>query len=44
MVCTNNDLLNPEVAIEMAHRALGGKFEPIERQAIGLSYNYRPKK
>ncbi len=39
VVCTNNDLLNPEVAIEIAHRALGGKIEPI-RQAIHLEFNY----
>jgi CubicO group peptidase (beta-lactamase class C family) len=41
VVCTNNDLLSPEVAIEIAHRALGGKIEPILRQAVGLEYNYR---
>jgi len=41
VVCTNNDLLNPEVAVEIAHRALGGKIEPIMRQATGLAYNYR---
>ncbi|UCE50050.1 MAG: beta-lactamase family protein [Phycisphaerales bacterium] len=38
-VCTNNDLLNPEVAVEIAHRALGGKIEPI-RRAIHLEFNY----
>jgi CubicO group peptidase (beta-lactamase class C family) len=41
VVCTNNDLFSPEVAIEIAHRALGGKIEPIRRQAVGLEYNYR---
>jgi hypothetical protein len=40
VVCTNNDLLNPDVASEIAHRALGGKIEPM-RRAIHLEYNYR---
>jgi len=40
VVCTNNDLLSPDVAVEIAHRALGGKIEPI-RQAIHLEFNYR---
>jgi hypothetical protein len=40
VVCTNNDLLNPDVAMEIAHRALGGKIEPI-RRAIHLAFNYR---
>jgi CubicO group peptidase (beta-lactamase class C family) len=40
VVCTNTDLLNPDVAVEIAHRALGGKIEPI-RQAIHLEFNYR---
>jgi CubicO group peptidase (beta-lactamase class C family) len=40
VVCTNNDFLNPDVALEIAHRALGGKIEPI-RQAIHLEFNYR---
>jgi len=39
VVCTNNDLLNPDVAIEIAHRALGGKIEPV-RRAIHLEFNY----
>ncbi len=39
VVCTNNDLLNPDVAIEIAHQALGGKIEPIH-QAIHLEFNY----
>jgi hypothetical protein len=39
VVCTNNDLLNPDVAIEIAHRALGGKIVPI-RRAIHLEFNY----
>lgn len=33
VVFTNNDLLNPDVAIDIAHRALGGKIEPIRRMA-----------
>jgi CubicO group peptidase (beta-lactamase class C family) len=40
VVCTNNDLLNPDVAIEVAGRALGGKIEPILR-ASHLQFNYR---
>jgi CubicO group peptidase (beta-lactamase class C family) len=40
VVCTNNDLLSPDVAIEIAHRSLGGRIEPI-RQAINLEFNYR---
>jgi CubicO group peptidase (beta-lactamase class C family) len=40
VVCTNNDLLSPDVAVEIAHRALGGKIEPI-RRAINLEYNHR---
>jgi len=39
VVCTNNDLLNPDVAIEIAHRALGGTIEPV-RRAIHLEFNY----
>ena len=30
----------PGVTIEITHRALGGKIEPI-RQAIHLEFNYR---
>ncbi len=40
VVLTNNDLLNPDVAVEIAHRALGGRMEPI-RRAVHLQYNYR---
>ena len=40
VVCTNSDLLNPDVAVEIAHHALGGIIEPI-RKAIHLEYNYR---
>jgi len=39
IVLTNNDLLNSDVAIEIAHRALGGKIETI-RRAIHLQFNY----
>jgi CubicO group peptidase (beta-lactamase class C family) len=39
VVCTNNDLLNPDVAIEIAGQALGGKIEPI-RRASHLQFNY----
>jgi CubicO group peptidase (beta-lactamase class C family) len=37
-VCTNNDFLNPDVALEIAHRALGGEIEAI-RRAIHLEFN-----
>lgn len=40
VVCTNNDLLNPDVPIEVAGHALGGKIEPI-RRASRLEFNYR---
>jgi CubicO group peptidase (beta-lactamase class C family) len=40
VVCTNSDFLNPNVALEIAHRALGGKIDPI-RRAIHLEFNYR---
>jgi len=39
VVLTNNDLVNSDVAMEIAHRALGGKIEPIHR-AIHLEFNY----
>lgn len=39
VVLTNNDLVNSDVAIEIAHRALGGKIESI-RRAIHLEFNY----
>jgi len=39
VVFTNSDLLNPDVAINIAHRALGGKIEPI-RRATHLEFNY----
>lgn len=40
VVCTNNDLLNPDVAIEVAGHALGGKIETI-RRASHLQFNYQ---
>jgi CubicO group peptidase (beta-lactamase class C family) len=39
VVLTNKDLLNPDVALEVAHRALGGQIEPI-RRATHLDFNY----
>jgi hypothetical protein len=43
VVCTNNDLLNPDVAVEIAHRAIGGSIEPL-RMAIHLQYDYKERK
>ena len=40
VVCTNNDLLNPDVAVEIAHRAIGGSIEPV-LMAIHLQYDYK---
>jgi CubicO group peptidase (beta-lactamase class C family) len=40
VVCTNNDLLNPDVAVEIAHRVIGGSIEPL-RMVIHLQYDYR---
>jgi hypothetical protein len=40
VVCTNNDLLNPDVAIHVAGHALGGKIETI-RRASHLQFNYQ---
>jgi CubicO group peptidase (beta-lactamase class C family) len=39
VVCTNNDLLNPDVALEIAERAIGKEIEPL-RAAIHLEYDY----
>ena len=39
VVCTNNDLLNPDVAVEIANYALGGMIEPL-RMAIHLQYDF----
>jgi CubicO group peptidase (beta-lactamase class C family) len=40
VVLTNSDLLNPDVAIEIAHRALGGDMDAI-RRASHLEFNYQ---
>ncbi|MDH3251761.1 MAG: beta-lactamase family protein, partial [Ignavibacteria bacterium] len=40
VVLTNNDLFSPEVAIDLAHRALGGKIDPIHRGSH-LEFDYR---
>lgn len=40
VVLTNSDLLNPDVAVTIAHRAIGGKIEPLLR-AIHLQFNFR---
>jgi hypothetical protein len=42
VVLTNSDLLNPDVAMEVAHRALGGPIETLLR-ASHLDFNYRPQ-
>ena len=36
----DSDWFNPDVAIAIAHRALGGKIEPL-RRATHLEFNYR---
>jgi hypothetical protein len=41
IVSTNNDLLKPDVALEIAQRALGGPIDSI-RQAVHLDFNYQP--
>jgi CubicO group peptidase (beta-lactamase class C family) len=41
IVSTNNDLLKPDVALEIAQRALGGPIDSI-RRAVHLEFNYRP--
>jgi CubicO group peptidase (beta-lactamase class C family) len=40
VVLTNSDALNPDVAIEIAHRALGGSIDAIQR-ASHLEFNYQ---
>jgi CubicO group peptidase (beta-lactamase class C family) len=40
VVLTNSDSQNPDVAIEIAHRALGGSVDAI-RRASHLDFNYR---
>jgi len=42
IVCTNNDLLNPDVALEIAQRAYRENFESI-RSAIHLDYDFKKK-
>jgi CubicO group peptidase (beta-lactamase class C family) len=42
VVCTNNDLLKPDVALEIAQRALAENLDPI-RSAIHLNYDYSKK-
>ncbi len=39
VVCTNSDFLSPDVAMEIAHRALGGDIDSI-RRGIRLEFNY----
>lgn len=39
VVCTNNDLLNPDVALDIAQHALGENLDLI-RSAIHLNYDY----
>ena len=39
VVLTNSDALKPDVAIDIAHRALGGSVEAI-RDASHLAFNY----
>jgi CubicO group peptidase (beta-lactamase class C family) len=40
VVCTNNDFFSPDVARDIAHRALGGEIDPICR-GMRLEYNYQ---
>jgi hypothetical protein len=40
VVLTNSDLLNPDVAVTIAHRAIGGKVEPLLR-ATHLEFNFK---
>jgi len=40
VVCTNSDILNSDIALEIAHRALGGKIESI-RQVVHGEIKYR---
>ena len=39
VVCTNSDFFNPDVALEIAQRALGENIDTI-REAIHLRYDY----
>lgn len=40
VVMTNSDSFNPDVAVAIAHRALGGEIEPL-RRATHLEFNYQ---
>jgi len=41
VVLTNGDFLNPGVAIDIAHRALGGSVDAIRRAALSQEFNYQ---
>jgi hypothetical protein len=41
VVLTNSDFLNGGVAIEIAHRALGGRMDAIRRAALSQEFNYQ---
>jgi len=41
VVLTNSDFLNPGVAIDIAHRALGGSIDAIRRAALSQEFNYQ---
>ena len=41
VVLTNSDVLNSGVAIEIAHRALGGSMDAIRRAALSQEFNYQ---
>lgn len=41
VVLTNSDLLNSDVAIEIAHRALGGSIDAVRRASLNLEFNYQ---
>jgi len=40
VVLTNSDFLQPDVAIDIAHRALGGRIDGIRRSSH-LALNYQ---
>jgi CubicO group peptidase (beta-lactamase class C family) len=41
VVLTNSDMLNSDVAIEIAQQALGGNMDAIRRAALNLEFNYQ---
>jgi CubicO group peptidase (beta-lactamase class C family) len=41
VVLTNSDFLNAGVAIDIAHRALGGRMDAIRRAALSQEFNYQ---